>query len=145
MPVTHALYAFVWFLSQSVSLGGVGGAFFWPLFLALIIGLMITWKITSADRRRLWILLILPALWVLTGLLGGYYWVDLAHVPIQRPPPWVPFALKFNILSFLLIGLGSIIFLKGARWLASICFVANLYFMIAMTFLAGMAVTGDWL
>jgi hypothetical protein len=143
--VTFTIRAFAWFLSQSVNVGGIGPIFFWPPFLALVAGLVITWKISSIDRRRLWILLILPVLWILTGLLGGYYWVDWARLPVQYPPPWVLYALNFNILSFLLIGLVSIIFLKGARWFASICSVINLYFMVAMTFLSAMAVTGDWL
>jgi hypothetical protein len=143
--VTFTLHAFVWFLNQIVNVGGIGPEFFWPPFLALVVGLVISWKFSLIDRRRLWILLILPALWILTGLLGGYYWVDWARVPVQYSPWWVPHALNFNILSFLLIGLVSIIFLKGARWFASICFVINLYFMIAMTFLSAMAVTGDWL
>jgi hypothetical protein len=143
--VTFTLHAFVWFLNQIVNVGGIGPEFFWPPFLALVVGLVISWKFSLIDRRRLRILLILPALWILTGLLGGYYWVDWARVPVQYSPWWVPHALNFNILSFLLIGLVSIIFLKGARWFASICFVINLYFMIAMTFLSAMAVTGDWL
>jgi hypothetical protein len=145
IPVTRAVHAFVWLLSQSASVGGIGFSFFWPPFLALVLGLAVAWKISSVERRRLWILLILPALWILTGLLGGYYWVDWARVPVQYSPWWVLHALNFNMLSFLLIGLVSIIFLKGARWFASICFVINLYFMIAMTFLSEMAVTGDWL
>ena len=143
--MTHAAYAFVWFLSQSLDVGGLGYEFFWPPFLALLIGLVIAWKVSSVDRRRLWILLVLPALWILTGLLGGFYWIDLARVPIQASPWWVLSALRFNLLLFLMLGIITIFFLKHARWFASICFVINLYFMIAMTFLAGMAVTGDWL
>jgi len=142
IPVTRALHAFVWFLSQSVNVGGIGHEFFWPPFWALVAGLVITWKISSIDRRRLWILLVLPALWIWTGLLGGYYWIDWARVPLQDSPRWVLFALKFNILLFLLLGPISIFFLKDARWFASICFVINLYFMITMTILSGMAGIG---
>jgi len=145
IPITRALRAFIWFFVQSLNVGGLGYHFFWVPFLVLVVGLVITWKMSSVDRRRLWILLILPVLWILTGLLGGCYWVDWARVPVQYPPPWVLYALNFNILSFLLIGLISVVFLKGARWFASIYFVVNLYFMIAMTFLSSMAVTGDWL
>jgi hypothetical protein len=110
IPVTRAVHAFVWLLSQSASVGGIGFNFFWPPFLALVLGLAVAWKISSVERRRLWILLILPALWILTGLLGGYYWVDWARVPVQYSPWWVLHALNFNMLSFLLIGLVSIIF-----------------------------------
>jgi hypothetical protein len=138
-------YAFVWFLRQCLDVGGLGSEFFWPPFLVLVVGLAISWKDSSVDRRRLWILLVLPALWILTGLLGGYYWLDSARLPVQASPWWVHSALEFNLSLFLLVGIITIFFLKHARWFASICFFINLYFMIAMTFLAGMAVTGDWL
>jgi hypothetical protein len=145
IPITRALQAFAWFLGQSVSVGGLGNYLFWLPFLALVAGLVVAWLTSSVDRRRLWILLVLPALWILTGLLGGYYWMDWARVPVQYPPSWILFALKFNILSFLLVGPISILYLRDARWFASIDFVINLYFTITMTVLSGMAVSGDWL
>ncbi len=79
------------------------------------------------------------------GLLGGYYWLDLRHVLVLQPPPWVQFIVNYGIFAFLLVGLITIIYLRGARLFASVFFVINLYFMIAMNVLAGMAVTGNWL
>ena len=137
--------AFAWFLAQSATVGGLGSLFFWLPFMLLVVGLFGAWKISVIERSQLWILLGLPAIWILTGLLGGYYWVDWQHVPVQHSPPWVLFIVGYGIFAFTLGGLATVICLKGARWFASIYFVINLYFMIAMTFLAGMAVTGNWL
>jgi hypothetical protein len=137
--------AFTWFLSQSFTVGGLGPLFVWVPFLLLVAGLFGAWKISVTQGQRLWILLTLPAIWILIGLLGGYYWIDWQHVPVQHSPPWVQFIVHYGIFAFLLVGLATILYLSGARWFASIYFVINLYFMIAMTLLAGMAVTGDWL
>jgi hypothetical protein len=140
-----ALRAFTWFLSQSVTVGGLGSIYFWLPFLVFFAGLFGAWKISKIERRRLLILLILPTIWILIGLLGGYYWVDLKQVPTQLSPPWVRFIVGYGVFAFLPVGLASIIYLKGARIFALIFFAINLYFMLAMTLLASMAVTGDWL
>ncbi|MEH2480182.1 magnesium-transporting ATPase (P-type) [Nitrobacteraceae bacterium AZCC 2146] len=145
LPVASAFRAFVWFLWQSSIVGGLGSLFFWVPFLLLVAGLFGAWKISEIERKQLWILLTLPAIWILVGLLGGYYWVDWQHVPMQRSPPWVQFIVGYGIFAFLVVGLATIIYLKGARWFASVYFVINLYFMLTMTFLASMAVTGNWL
>jgi hypothetical protein len=143
--ITSAFRAFTWFLLQSSIVGGLGSFFFWVPFLLLVAGLFGAWKISVIENRRLWILLTLPAIWILIGLLGGYYWVDWQHAPAQHSPPWVKFIVGHGIFAFLLIGLATILYLRGARWFASVYFVINLYFMITMTLLASMAVTGDWL
>jgi hypothetical protein len=146
----RALNAFEWFFHQSVTVGGLGSVFFWFPFLLLVSGLVGAWKIAVTETRRLWILLTLPAMWITTGLLGGYYWLDWhpvpgQYVPMPHSPPWVEFSIRYGIFAFLLAGLITILYLRGARLFATVYFVVNLYFMIAMTFLAGMAVTGDWL
>jgi hypothetical protein len=126
-------------------MGGMGSLFFWVPFLLLVTCLIGAWKISVTESQRLWILLTLPAIWILTGLLGGYYWVAWQHVPVQQSPSWALFVVRYSIFAFLLVGLATILYLRGARWFASIYFMINLYFMIAMTLLAGMAITGDWL
>jgi hypothetical protein len=136
--------AFMWFLSQSATVGGLGSLYFWLPFLLLATGLLGTWKISGIEKRRLWILLTLPAIWIFIGLIGGYYWVDTRQMPMQNSPPWVQFVASYSIFAFLLVGLAIIIWLKGMRQFASIYFIVNFYFMIAMTLLAGMAVTGNW-
>jgi hypothetical protein len=145
LSLTRAVRVFTWFLSQSLNVGGLGYQFFLVPFLLLAIGLVVAWKFASLDRRRLWVLLILPAFWILTGLLGGFYWKDFSHVPPQNPPQWVIFMLTFNFVSFPLVGLTTVFLLKGARWFAGISIFMNLYFMITMTLLSGMAISGDWL
>lgn len=141
--ILSAIHTFTLFLALAVS--GFGSPFFWLPLLLLIAGLFGAWKLSEIESRRLWILLTLPAIWVLTGLLGGYFWVDWQHMPVQRSPPWVLSIIGNAVYAFLIVGLGSILYLEDGRWFASIYFVINLYFMIAMEFLAGMAVTGNWL
>lgn len=141
--ILSAIHTFTFFLALAVS--GFGSPFFWLPLLLLIAGLFGAWKLSEIESRRLWVLLTLPAIWVLTGLLGGYFWVDWQHMPVQRSPPWVLSIIGNAVYAFLIVGLGSILYLEDGRWFASIYFVINLYFMIAMEFLAGMAVTGNWL
>jgi hypothetical protein len=137
--------AFVWFLRQTVAVGGLGYAWFGLPFLALLLLLLYLWRRSSIDRRWLWLLLMPPAQWILTGLLGAYYWIDWAQVPVQRAPGWVLPALQVNALLFFAVGLVCVLYLKGARWFAGVYWTINLYFMLSMNLLAAMAVTGDWL
>lgn len=143
--IQSTFHSFMWFLSQATTVGGLGLRFFWPPLIGLIVGLFVTWKISAIERRSLWILFIFPTFWIMTGLLGGYYRLDLSHVPVLKSPQWVQFIAGYSIFAFLLFALITIIYLKGGRWFASIWIVINLYFMIIMTLLASMAVTGDWL
>jgi hypothetical protein len=139
------LGALLWFMLQSVTVGGLGVPFFLAPFLALVAGLYFTWKKIAGDRGRLWVLLVLPAIWILVGLLGGSYWVDWQATPVQTAPAWVKFLVNYGIFAFLIAAAAIIFYLKGARWFAFIWFLMNLYFMLSMTLLAGMAVTGVWL
>ncbi|MDB5597396.1 MAG: hypothetical protein JWM36_4357 [Hyphomicrobiales bacterium] len=84
-------------------------------------------------------------MWIIIGLLGGYYWGNWQHIPAQPSPPWVKFVVAYGIMAFLPIGLATIVYLKGARLFASIYFLINSYFMLSMSLLSSMAVTGDWL
>jgi hypothetical protein len=137
--------AFLWFFFQSITVGGLGWPFFLVPFLALIAGLYFTWKKIVGDKGRLWVLLALPAIWILVGLLGGSYWVDTSQVPVQQSSAWVQFIVNYGIFAFLIAAATIIFYLKGARWFASIWSFINLYFMLSMHLLAGMAITGVWL
>ncbi len=141
----HVLQGFGWFLQQTVAVGGLGYVWFGPPFLALLLLLLFLWKRSSIEGHRLWILLIPPVQWVLTGLLGAYYWVDWARVPLQRAPGWVLPALQVHAFIFFVVGLICVLYLKGARWFAGVYWTINLYFMLGMQLLAAMAITGDWL
>jgi hypothetical protein len=55
--------------------------------------------------------------------------------------------LPGQVRSWLFIAcmLGMVVYLRGVRVPVSLFAPFNLYFMLAMSFLAGMAVTGNWL
>jgi|SRR5712664_3634372 len=145
IPITRALHAFTWFFGQSLNVGGLGYHFFWVPFLVLV-----CW---TYDHLENVIGRSSPALdtsdpscvvdfdgvarRILLGRLGTRAGSIFSLVGPSR--------VKLQHTFFSSDRLGKYHFLKGARWFASICFVINLYFMIAMTFLSEMAVTGDWL
>jgi hypothetical protein len=125
--------------------GGLGWPFFLFPFLAFVAGLYFTWKKAAIDKRRLWILLALPVIWILIGLLGGFYWLDTSQVPVKVSPAWVKFIVNYGIIAYLIAGAALVFHLKGARWFAFIWFLINLYFMLSMTLLSSMAINGVWL
>jgi hypothetical protein len=116
--ILSAIYRFTLFLLLTVS--GFGSPFFWLPHVLLVAALFGAWKLSAIESRRLWILLTLPAIWVLTGLLGGYFWVDWQNVPVQRSPPWVLSIVGNALYAFLIAGLGCILYLEDGRWFASI-------------------------
>jgi hypothetical protein len=60
-------------------------------------------------------------------------------------PEWVLWPVKYGLFVFLALTAVLIFYSPQGRIFAALFAVLNLYFMVAMTFLAGMAVTGDWL
>ena len=141
----RVIQAFVWFLQQTVAAAGLGYVWFGLPFLAFILLLLFLWRKSSINGRWLWLLLIPPAQWGLTGLLGAYYLVDWARVPVQRAPGWVLPALHANALLFCVVGLVCVLCLEGARWFAGVYWTINLYFMLSMNLMAVMAVMGEGL
>jgi hypothetical protein len=143
--IERAVMAFSWFIRQSSTVGGLGASNFWIPFLILIVFLIWAFRRAEIERRKVWILSLFPLMWICIGLLGGLYWVDWQQKPIQHPPPWVNFFVTYGLVVFLITAAIAIWYLRGARLLASIFIAIHLYFMVAMSFLAGMAVTGVWL
>jgi hypothetical protein len=69
----------------------------------------------------------------------------LERIFLGGKPAWVLYPVYFGILLFLAYAIAMIVYLRGARWFVALFALPNLYFMLAMSFLAVMAVTGDWL
>jgi hypothetical protein len=138
--------AFAWFLYQSSAVGGLGTALFWIPFLLSIASLAFAFHHSDYETRpKFWFLLALPAMWIFIGLWGGYFWIDWAKKPFVPNPAWVLLPVRWGIWVFLLLGIAAVAYLQGGRWFAAIFFVINLYFMLSMLLLSGMAITGDWL
>ena len=97
------------------------------------------------ERWKFALLAILPALWIFIGLWGGYFWLDWQHKPAVLNPNWVLYPINFGLWIYIACAAGLIAYLSGARLFATLFALLNLYFMVAMTFLASMAVTGTWL
>ena len=132
---------FLWFLWSSVQ-----NAVVWVPLIALLLALFIAYRRSEPlDRRRYLLLLIPPALWIFVGLWGSYFWIDLQKKPFVPNPGWVHPVIAVNLAAFLLSGIGLIIYLRGARVFATIYLIINLFFVLAMSLLASMAITGTWL
>lgn len=144
MPATFA--AFEWFLWQSTVVGGLGALWFWIPFVA-ILGAMV-WAYQRSEPVEYWKLSLLaglPLLWIFMGLWGGYFWLDWQKKPFIPNPGWVIYPVKFGLWLFIAYALGMIVYLRGIRLPVALFALLNLYFMLAISFLAGMAVTGNWL
>jgi hypothetical protein len=96
-------------------------------------------------RSRFWWLAILPAGWIFVGLWGGYYSVDVTSGVYSPNPSWVLWPISYGWAVYLALAVLLIAFMPQGRFIAALFAALNLYLMLAMSFLAGMAVTGQWL
>jgi hypothetical protein len=138
--------AFFWFLRQSIVVGGLGARWF---VLGLIIGIAaLVWAYRRAEpvpARKLLLLVLLPAVWIFMGLWGDYFWMRWEHTPVIRNPRWVLIVVDAGIWIYLAIAAALILYLREARLFVVTFALLNFYFVLTMTLLASMAVTGDWL
>ncbi|MEX2127939.1 MAG: hypothetical protein WD871_06800 [Xanthobacteraceae bacterium] len=124
-------------LGRSIFLGVVSffvGALVYALF-----------RTNPEVRSRFWVLPVLPFLWIFVGLWGGYFWLDWQKRPLVPNPDWAIYPVWGLLWAFLALGAATIVYLKGGRAFAIIYFSINLYFLLAMSLLSGMAISGTWL
>jgi hypothetical protein len=144
--VSKAFYGFVWFLMQSFG-GGVVGAF-WFCVPLLVVGGILIWAYQRSEPVEYWklsLLAVLPLIWIFVGLWGGYFWIDWQKRPFVPHPDWVLYPVRFGLWVFLAYALAMIVYLRGVRLAVVLFALINLHFMLTMTLLASMAVTGTWL
>jgi hypothetical protein len=96
-------------------------------------------------RSRFWWLAILPACWIFVGLWGGYYSVDVTSGVYSPNPSWVLWPISNGWAVYLALAVLLVAFMPQGRFFAALFAALNLYLMLAISFLAGMAVTGQWL
>ena len=143
--MSHALGAFLWFLWQCSLVGGLGAGWFWLPFAGIVALLIMSYRRTpAAARRNFWWLALLPITWVFVGIWGGYFWIDW-HQGSPRNPAWVAWPVNYGFWVFLLVSAVLILALRNGRAFAALFTLVNLYFMLAMSLLASMAITGVWL
>lgn len=90
-------------------------------------------------------LVALTTVWAFIGLWGAYFWLDLGKQPITRNPAWVSWPSEFGLWAFIALAAALIFYLKNGRIFAMLFTALNLYFVLGMSLLAAMAVTGKWL
>ncbi|TAL04927.1 MAG: hypothetical protein EPO08_00105 [Rhodospirillaceae bacterium] len=136
----------LWFAYQAITVGGLGLVWFAvPFAILLSLAVVSLVRVDKSQRSSLWVLLVLPAIWIFVGLWGGTFWVDWQHHPVHNNPSWV----SYPIFVAPWLAIAATIFLAlrlvGARLLVSAFGLINIYFTVFFSFMSGMAITGDWL
>lgn len=147
MATTEQVFrAFVWFLWQCSIVGGLGAPLFWFPAACLSALMVVSFsKSPVTVRRRFWWLAVLPAIWIAVGLWGSYFWVDTRLGTYQPNPSWVSWTTDYGLWLFLVTAFGLIAFMRRGRTFAVLFALVNLYFMLGMSLMAGMAISGEWL
>lgn len=142
--VVRVLSVFIWFLFQTVMVGGIGFLWFLLPFLGLIATMTYFFPQSKQVRGRLYWLGALPLIWIFVGLWGAYFWLDWQELH-ARNPDWVDWPLTVAIPMAGVLSLIFIVILRDARIFTIAFSLLNFYFVLGMVFLSGMAVTGTWL
>ncbi len=140
----RGLGSLFWFVAEAGVLGGLDAIY--VLAGAAFIGGMMIWRYPRQpiSRKRLWWLLVLPIPWLITGMWGGWFWQDWRHNAPPFPRWVVSEQLAALVVEVVLI-VGLVVALKGARVFAAAFATANLYLTLFCAFMAGMATSGTWL
>ena len=103
------------------------------------------WRDANARRRlRAWIL-VLPAIWIVTGYWGALVALHLERAPVRQYPQWVLWPALVAPLLCILLAAVFVRRTKGTRLFAAAYAIVNLFFTLSVSFVSGMAITGDWL
>ncbi|HSY81856.1 MAG TPA: hypothetical protein VK807_08845 [Gemmatimonadaceae bacterium] len=139
--------ALVWFLQQAVTVGGLGAIYVVAPLAVCVVFLVVAFprKDPAARRRLTAFLVALPVIWILIGLWGQLFWCDWQHTTNQCGPQWKQFGPDVGIVLFLVTAVAFVWRARGARRFAVAYTMVNAYFVLAMSVLSSMAVTGVWL
>ena len=145
MRVIKAFSTFVWFLNQCVTVGGLGVQWFASGFVIVCVLLSTLYLRAPVEvRKRFLGLLVLPLIWTFIGLWGAYFWLDWQKSGAHNPG-WTQWPPMYGLWAFAIAALVVIVYARGGRLFAAVFSLANLYFMLGITLLSHMAVTGEWL
>jgi hypothetical protein len=138
--IDHALSGFLWFLSLAVT-----GAGFIPtgiILVALVVAGLLSYRRGDyAERGHISILLVLPLPWIFIGVWGAWWFYSGG----PRNPDWVNLPVGIGVVVEILLIVGLVYWLRGIRLVAAIFCLLNLYLLLAMAFIASMAISGTWL
>jgi hypothetical protein len=125
----------------------------WPLWLvtlALVINLGLALARQRPFRQRRW----KSAYWLVFAsylfipvmlAIGVIAAVDSRMVPRRRPNELAVWASDGLFVASLLLGIFCSYKMKGLRWLATAISLLQLWILLSAGFIAGMALSGDWL
>lgn len=142
--ITRTIVTFIWFLRQTVTVGGLGSIWFLAPCIALLAIMIWNLPKSTQDRHRLLRLGVLPFIWIFVGLWGAYFWMEWQN-PAASNPGWATWPVYAALPLVVVLSAFFLFFLKGNRAFVAAFVIFNVYFTLAMSGLAGMAITGDWL
>jgi len=125
----------------------------WPIWIVSLcltanlgIATIRAWRVRDARwKKEYWLAIVslffVPAV-IAIGVVG---WVDPSTVPRPQPNTLLIWANNGLFAISLLLGIYWIYRMKGLRWLAVAFTLLQLWIIFFAGFIAGMALTGDWL
>jgi hypothetical protein len=141
-------HAFWWLFRESLDFLFVGPM--WAVTLALVANLgaalMRTWHFRH-DRwkKEYWLVFVSLSFIPVTIAIGVVGWIDPNLMPRPKPNMLAIWANNGLFIASLLFGIYWIYRMKGLRWLALAAMLIQLWLLFGAGFLAGMALSGDWL
>jgi hypothetical protein len=135
---TLILFLFLWRTLQALIV--------WiPLTLLAMATGVVLWRSEPIEFWKYSLLLPLPLLWIFVGVWGGFFWVDWTAKPFVPNPQWVGSVVLLAVGLYVASSIALTVYLRGIRLFVTLFAVLNLFFMLAMSALAMMAISGDWL
>lgn len=139
---------FWWLFRQSLQ-----GLYVWPLFLItltvianLLVALVHRWPFHRERWRRQYWLVFLSLLFIpITIAIGEVGWADSQMSPRVMPSMLLLWINNGLFIASVALGIFWVYRMKGLRWFAFAFALIQLWVLILAGFIAGMALTGDWI
>jgi hypothetical protein len=136
----------VWLAKQAMS----ALFYYWPVTLALVAGFVLTLLLRSpfigsaAPFHRRHLLVLSPLAVTFLILLWGAL---MQHPSTSQSlaPSWPSYVVLALLIIQLVLGIWVVCAMKGYRWFSAFAVALEQWFGLACAFVAGMAVTGNWL
>ena len=127
------------------TVGLLGPAGYFVLFaVACLMAMLAGILVGSPDRRKYSLLLLLPAIWIATGLWAGYFQVSDFSSPSARLS-WLVYPVNLSPIAYIGLGGFLILYLRSIWPFVVPFLLVNFYFVLVITFFGSMAITGVWL
>jgi hypothetical protein len=112
----------------------------------LVIALLRRWPFDHEKWKREYWLAFLTLLFIPTTIaIGEVGWIDPSMSPRPTPSTFLVWANNGMFIASSILGIFWVCRMKGLRWFAFAYAVIQLWMLFWAGFIAGMALTGDWL